>query len=258
MPTETNLSAEVLRKLHRIHRQLTDLRSRLERGPKQMQVRETNVTNLEKQLTQIQADAKAFRVATDEKQLLFKTKEGKIRELKVKLNTAESNREYQALKEQIAADEMANSVLADEILEALERIDNYQKEVGAAAEIVKKAKDETEKSRKELQEKEPGVRTDVERLTAELRETEAALPDEVREAYLRVVRQKGEEGLAPMMVTKNGDRVTDGFCGGCHQQMPINLVSTLRMGRPVFCKSCGCLLYEPEDRGPTLGDRKTE
>ena len=43
--------------------------------------------------------------------------------LKAKLNAAASNREYQALKDQIAADQMAGSVLADEILEALEKID---------------------------------------------------------------------------------------------------------------------------------------
>ena len=47
-------SATVLRELHRIHRQLTDLRSRLERGPRQIKVAKDNVTQAEQRV----ADAK--------------------------------------------------------------------------------------------------------------------------------------------------------------------------------------------------------
>ncbi len=62
------------------------------------------------------------------KQLQLREREARIKDLQVKLNTCSSNREYQALKEQIAADQQANSVLSDEILEALERIDVLQAE----------------------------------------------------------------------------------------------------------------------------------
>ncbi len=114
-------TAEALRELHRIHRQLTDVRERFERGPKQVRAREANLTRLGEELTKIQADVKAARVRADQKQLLLKSGEEKIKGLKAKLNAATSNREYQAIKDQIAADEMANSVLADETLEALEK-----------------------------------------------------------------------------------------------------------------------------------------
>ena len=67
-----------------------------------------------------------MRVAADQKQLQLKAGEEKIKDLKRKLNAAASNREYQILKEQIAADDMAKSVLEDEIIEALEKIDQFQ------------------------------------------------------------------------------------------------------------------------------------
>ena len=41
------ISADVLRELHRIHRQLADLRERLDRGPRQIRAREANVTQSE-------------------------------------------------------------------------------------------------------------------------------------------------------------------------------------------------------------------
>ena len=71
-------------------------------------------------------------MAADQKQLQLKAGEEKIKDLKRKLNAAASNREYQILKEQIAADEMANSVLEDEILEALEKIDQFQAKIAEA------------------------------------------------------------------------------------------------------------------------------
>ena len=125
-------NAAALRELHRIHRQLSDLRERLDRGPKQIKARQATVAAAEERLAKTQAEFKAARVAIDQKQLLLKTGEGKIIDLKVKLNACSTNREYQALRDQIAADEMANSVLADEILEALEKADLFKHSIAEA------------------------------------------------------------------------------------------------------------------------------
>ena len=45
-----SVTASALRELHRIHRQITDLRSQLERGPKQVQAGEALLQRLEKDL----------------------------------------------------------------------------------------------------------------------------------------------------------------------------------------------------------------
>ena len=47
----------------------------------------------------------------------FREQFAKLDDLQAKLNMAQSNKEYQLLKDQMAADKQANSVLADEILE---------------------------------------------------------------------------------------------------------------------------------------------
>ena len=73
-----------------------------------------------------------MRVATDQKQLQLKSDEQKIKDHRAKLNAAASNREYQILKEQIAADEMTNSVLEDEIIEAMEKVDQLQATIAEA------------------------------------------------------------------------------------------------------------------------------
>ena len=121
-----SITAAALRELHRIHQQLGDLRDRLERGPKQVRLREADVTQLEARLAEAKEKAKQMQMAADRKQLELKSGEQKVVDLRVKLNAASSNKEYQALLEQIAAAEMAGSVLSDEILEGLEKIDHLR------------------------------------------------------------------------------------------------------------------------------------
>src|SRR5919109_2210650 len=120
-----SVTAAALRELHRIHQQLAEFRDRLERGPKQVRAREANVAQLEARLAESRERAKQTQMAIDRKQLDLKAGEQKVVDLRVKLNAASSNREYQALLEQIAAAEMAGSVLSDEILEGLEKIDQH-------------------------------------------------------------------------------------------------------------------------------------
>ena len=111
------ITADALRRLHRIHRQLGDLKDRLSRGPKLIKASEGNLAKVEGEYDEKKETLTRAKVACDEKQLQLKQREDRIKDLQAKLNTASSNREYQALKEQIAADEQANSVLSDEILE---------------------------------------------------------------------------------------------------------------------------------------------
>ena len=94
--------------------------------------------------------------------------------------------------------------------------------------------DEVRKAVAELQEP---LQADLARVQAELHQTEATLPDDIRETYNRIVRQKGEDALA---------MVENQFCGGCNQQIQLNMLNKVMLGQPVFCKTCGRLLYLPE------------
>jgi len=239
--TSPKVESNVLRTLHRIHRQLSDLRERLARGPKQIRACEANVAHQEGQFAEVRQEARAIRVATDAKQVQLSGGENKVKELKIKLNSASSNREYQALKDQIAALEMANSVLADEILEGLERIDEFKEKVAAVEANLAKAREKSGRVHAEVQEQEPLIRGDIERLEAELKQCEANLPADVQESYQRVVRQRGEDALA---------EIESGYCSGCHQHVPLNVQAAIMLDRPMFCKTCGRMLYLPENGSP--------
>jgi uncharacterized protein len=233
----TNIGTTVLRTLHRLHRQLSDLTERLDRGPKQIRAVEANVQHRESLLTQTKADAKKLRMAADNQQLQLRSNEDKVKDLRRKLNGATNNREYQALLEQIAADEMAKSVLEDEILEAMEKADAFHANIVEAEAALAAARQKADQVRNDVAKQLEPLQADLARVQAELQETEATLPHDIRDMYTRIVRQKGEDALA---------MVENQYCGGCNQQIQLNMLNQVMLGQPIFCKTCGRLLYLPE------------
>jgi len=232
-----SVTAAALRELHRIHQQLADLRDRVERGPKQIRARDANVQQAKAKLEEARGRVQETQMTISRKQLDLKAGEQKVVDLKVKLNAASSNKEYQALMEQIAAAEMAGSVLADEILESMEKVDTLAVAVKEAEKQLEAATQELDKTRRSVEEAAASLRSDIARLEGELASAEAALPSEFKADYNRIVRGKGPKAMAA---------VEDGVCGGCGQQITLNMQNELRLSKPVFCKACGCLLYLSE------------
>ena len=238
------VTTSALRDLHRIHRQLSDLRERLDRGPKQVKAKQAHVKQVETELEEIKARVKEAKMTADRKNVELKSGEAKIMDLEGKMNAANSNKEFQAFKDQIAAAKMANSVLSDEILEEFEKIDEVEKEAAEAQEKIKVAKEEANKLAAKVANTAESIKADVVRLEQELKEAESGLPAEFRADYDRLVRGRGEDALAP---------VEGEVCGGCYQQLRANNMNDLFMGRAVFCGSCGRFLYLTEDQEPNRG-----
>ena len=228
------VTAETLELLHRIHRQLGDLRERHERGPLQIRAREANVAKLEAELAAAQDAVKQAKVIGDRKQLDLKASETRMAEWKVKLNACNSNKEFQTMKEQIAAAEMAGSVLQDEILESMERVDQLDLVVVTAKERLAAGKNELTRFRDAITQELQSVVGDIKRLEVDLVAAEKALPVDFRADYDRVIRAKGADGMA---------RMIDGTCEGCGRSATLNQQNYLMLSKPVFCTSCGRLLY---------------
>jgi len=239
MPSQTNTATETLRTLHRMHRQLTDLKGRLRRGPQLIRAHEANVERCRNELAQVQEETKKTRIATDAKQNQLRANEEKVKKLQGQRNTAGSNREYQALTEQIAATEMVNSVLADEILERLETLDAFAQKVTAAEAQLKKAEIQRDLNKEGIAQERPNIEGDVTRLEAELTEVEALLPGDFKPLYRRAVHARGEAALASL----RGE-----YCTGCNHKVPLNDINKLLMteSKPLVCRACGRLLYVPE------------
>ena len=237
-----SVTASALREIHRIHRQITDLRGQIERGPRQLKAAEHVLAQLEEACLKGKQVLKQTRMASDDRQLQLRQREERIKDLQRKLNGCGSNREYQTLKEQIAADEKANSVLADEIFEALEKIDQLQSQAAREEADREKAKTDLQALRESVGQKQARLLAELQRVTSELHQAETALPAEITIEYERIARARGEEALA---------QVDGETCSNCYQLLSPQTMTSLTLGKAIFCKSCGALLYLKEDTSPT-------
>jgi predicted nucleic acid-binding Zn-ribbon protein len=223
-----------LAELHRIQRQLADLRDRMDRGPKQVKAAEANVAKSEQEHQQAKDTYKQAKIQADQKQLQLREREAKLLDWQGKLMQAQSNREYQALKDQIAADQQANSVLADEILESLEKLDVLQAAIKSAAANLATLQGEADKVRQRVAEQQQLLEAEFARVQAQLESAESVLPEDFRAELARIAKARGAEALAAV----EGD-----CCGGCYQTLTQQTLELLRQDKTLFCKSCGRLLY---------------
>ena len=238
------VTAAALRELHRMHRQITDLRGRLERGPRQLRAAQADQEQIEESSGECKEMLTRTRILADDKQLQLREREDRVQDLQAKLNSCGSNREYQVLVERIAADEQANSVLSDEILEALEKIDEQTARLEELVKDRDKRAEDFVNLRARVEKERLNLESELERINRDLAQAEDKLPADFKADYQRIARARGEDTLA---------QVDGQTCSGCYQVLTTNTINALMLSRPVFCNSCGALLYFAEDRAPDSG-----
>jgi len=206
----------------------------MRRGPMKVKVVETNETSFATDEAECLARQEELRRSSSEKTMQLNEREAKIEDMKGKLNVCDSNKEFQLLKDRIAADLQANSVLQDEILELLERLDVVNAEVAEAKANHQKAKDETVAMRDQVKLELSELNAEKERVTGELAESEKALPATMMDAYQRLVRLKGENTFAVSMIDT---------CDNCNQRLTTQTISDLMLKKLIYCPGCGAILY---------------
>lgn len=227
-----------LRELHETHIALEEVREKISRGPRQIRNAEKRVAKREEEIEELRERLKQSKVTADQKSLQMKTHETHIGDLKAKLNAAKTNKEFDAFKSQIDADEMAKSVLEDEILEVFEKIDQIEAEIKEAEQQRDAAKNEVQEVKARIEKEAQPLRARADELEQALTTLEKKLPESIAVTYRRLVSAHGADALSP---------VTNQTCQQCSVRIRTNTQVELNMGKYVFCDSCGRLLYAADE-----------
>jgi uncharacterized protein len=222
-----------LKEIHDVRERLERLTGEIEKGPQQIAARQKSVNAKKSELEARRAKLKQMKVAAEQKSLQLKSSEGKIHDLEGKLNVITTNREYDALRNQIAADKMANSVLEDEIIEALEGVDAMQADLKKFEQELTAAEAEVAVCRAAIQQREPELRHQIEELQSRIRDVESILPPDIVPTYRRLVGAYGARALS---------KVTAKSCGECFVGLTSQTLVELKSGKFKFC-TCGRLMY---------------
>ena len=226
-----------LKRLHELHIRLQDINKQLEHGPRQVKARQQILGRKQAEVDALKAELKQTRMLADQKNLQLKTNESKIEQLRGKLNQATSNREFDIIKSQIDADTMANSVLEDEILEVLEKVDQHQQKIKQIEDDAAQTAADVRRVAQEVEAVAPKLRAQATELQTALAEAEKILPSAAMVTYRRLVLAHGAGALAT---------VENSACTACFEILTTNYLVELNTGKFLFCRSCGRLLYRPE------------
>ena len=180
-------AAEQFAEIHYLRLAYREVREQLERGPRQIKARQNRVRQAEEEIEALRGQLKELRGAGDRKSLDLKVNESKIADLRTKLNVATNNREYDIIRGQIEADTSANSVLEDEILEALEKVDRTQSEIKEQEGRIEELRQQTQQFAGEFEQKSVELNAKVGKLGSQIEQAESGLTGDLAVQYKRLL-----------------------------------------------------------------------
>jgi predicted nucleic acid-binding Zn-ribbon protein len=226
--------ADILRELHRLRRHTRDLQEQIDRGPKLLKAHQAKITRAEEALHEAQEALKKLKVSNHQKEVSLKTAHQQLAKYAEQLKTAGGTREYAALQTEIGTAKAGAQQLEDEILEGLSHIEDQTAKLPELETAIPRAKEEFATFERTTKERLATQATMLKETQQKIKEVEATLPEDVRAAYERVIQTRGADGMASVQ-NKN--------CGACYTGITAQNYNDLLVGRLVYCKACGRIVY---------------
>ncbi len=237
-------TASSLRELHQLHQRAKALRDRLVSGPKTLAAKKAAAVSRQTKLDEAKKALQDEKLAVKKHEAQVQAHLTKNDDLKVKQNTVKKNDEYKAIQTQIDANKASVEKIESLILEAMDRVDARQTDVGAADTEVKKFAGEVDALAKQIEAHAEGQKAQLLELEAAIVEAESCIEEDQRDRYRRTVKQRGADALAP---------VEGSACSGCYVTVTGQMMNELINGQTIqFCMTCGRMLYFTEDDQPMI------
>jgi hypothetical protein len=230
----------ILRNLHALHQRLRDMREDTEGQSRQVKRNLANIDKHQKALDELHDAIKKVRVVIADRELTIKSNLQKILKHQEQLNQASSNKEYQALRTEIENEKLANKTLEDQILQAMEQIEEKVKQVPELEKLLAHERDELSKAEAKRDQWLAGQNDRLTSAATELKQLEEQLPGDLLGQYRRLIGAGGANGADALSALLGRS------CAGCHMEMTAQMYNEVLVGKVVFCRSCGRLLYLTE------------
>ncbi len=224
----------IFREIHRLRRNIADLDSAMENGPRQLRAQQNKVAKDEENVKKAQEIVKQSKVHIHEKEVSIKATQAEIAKFEKQLGEISTKKEYDALRHEIANAKEHIRKIEDEILALMLDSDEKAQLVPEAETAVKKAKEDLAQCERDLQERLQRYAEEKKRAEEELKKVEATLPEDVKMHYERLVTARGEDSIAA---------VEGQTCTACYTDVTSQMANDLKRGEFVLCKSCGRILY---------------
>lgn len=234
---------QMLLELHKIDLQLAEVRRQMEEKPAAVAADETTLAELETRRGDLLSQARATQVAADKSAVEIKALEEKAGKYGVQLNITKTQKEYDAIRSEIAGCQSQISDIETAALEAYEKAEEFTRQARAMDPQVAEVRKRLEAARAALSGELAALEKRKAALTASRGELAAPVdPDDLRR-YEQALAKHPDGAM-----TKVGD---GGLCISCNMKLSPQVYNLVLIGDPVQqCRSCGRLCYSDKSLEP--------
>jgi uncharacterized protein len=230
---------EVLRRLQLLRNKIGELEEFKEYRKKEVQEKKIQMKSKSALSEQKREEMLSAQKEIGTKELELKTDEEQINKFNVQLNTIKTNKEYSALRSEIGCKEADKSLLEDEILNIMSRLEIISKEYKKLTEELKYDEEKLNKFIKSVDEDIKKTDEEIEKLQNDQEKYSNLLDEDTLYHYKRLSNVKGGKAIV---------EVVDNVCGGCSINITLQTLNLLIGGKDlVLCPNCRRILFLNEE-----------
>ncbi|MEM7627871.1 MAG: hypothetical protein AAF356_00460 [Planctomycetota bacterium] len=238
----------VTEKLYRVFvvdQKLRGLRSRLTAAERFLAEQTRQLNALQTRHESVGAQLRQLKASQANNEGEAQQAEQHVAELRERMNTATSNKEYKALLTEVNTFKDRQKESEDAALGQIEKIEQLEAQATELAESIGQRGTICEKAEADRAAREAEVAGRLAELEAERSGLIGEVPTRALAIYNELLEVREEEAMAPIEIQ---DRKRHEFtCGSCMMTVPIEAMSALLShGELTRCVSCGCILFLEE------------
>lgn len=234
MPLNLKQQLETLKRLQEVDTQIYRLQEEKDAKPREIETlqqifeqKKQGVAVKEKALLEVQKDKK-------ERELECATKEDSVKKLQSQLYQLKTNKEYNAMLQQISDTKADASMIEDKILEAMDRIDKAKAELDSEKQRLQAEEQSFQAEKRKIESRIAEIDEKLAQLQSQRQQVLPGIDQKILSDYERIL--KNREGLAIVCVKNNS-------CSGCNMKVPPQVINMIRMYERVqTCEVCNRIL----------------
>ena len=230
-----NSDLELLLKLQVIDYDIGELERSKEYLPDMMENLTREMQESKAKLEQTETGLEEAKVKQKSLELDLKTKEADLQKYQQKMMSIKTNKEYDALVAEIDANKDSISSIENELLETIEQVSEFEKEITGLNEKVTQVEENNSRQLGILQEKIDSIGDKMSVIESSRKEIVSSIPRQTMSVYERVRRGKGGQAVVP---------VKKRACSACFKALTPKKIQEVKRGDQVYtCDNCGAIIY---------------
>ena len=219
--------------------------------PLEVQDLEDDIAGLSTRMEKIRMEIEEFQSAISRKKGEIQQAQATVERYQRQLDEVKNNREYDTLTKEIEFQTLEIELCDKKIREALIKVDERNRDLENAAEVMSDRQAALDEKKGELDEIMQETREEEDKLKAKAKDLETKIEARLLNSFKRI-RKNARNGLGIVYVQRDA-------CGGCFNKIPPQRQLDIKMHKKiVVCEYCGRIMIDPELAGVKIENKTDE